>query len=185
MHVEAHRRRWVGAKRSRQMITFDVNDARARDVFLRQVLLDALAPLRPDSAPRWGGMRAQDMVEHLEWAFAVSTAHVTAECLIPETQRERMRGFLYDNRPTPRGFMNPLLAGGLPPLRHAGLSQAQAALAEAVADFLAQQAATPHAIRTHPVFGPISLEEWSRSHYKHGHHHLRQFGLLPETDPGA
>ena len=43
-----------------------------------------------------------------------------------------MRGFLYDNRPTPRGFMNPLLAGGLPPLRHSGLVQARTALAGAV-----------------------------------------------------
>ena len=30
----------------------------------------------------------------------------------------------------------------------------------------------------HPIFGPISLEEWGRTHYKHGVHHLLQFGLL-------
>ncbi len=130
-------------------------------------------------------MRAQDMIEHLEWAFGLSTGQASAECLIPETQRQRMRAFLYDNRPTPRGFMNPLLAGGLPPLRHPGLAQARTALTASVAQFLEQYAETPDALRTHPVFGPISLEEWSRSHYKHGYHHLLQFGLLRGRDPGA
>jgi hypothetical protein len=28
------------------------------------------------------------------------------------------------------------------------------------------------------VFGPIGVEEWSRTHYKHGHYHLLQFDLI-------
>jgi hypothetical protein len=30
----------------------------------------------------------------------------------------------------------------------------------------------------HPIFGPIGPDEWSRTHFKHGCHHLLQFGLI-------
>jgi hypothetical protein len=29
----------------------------------------------------------------------------------------------------------------------------------------------------HPVFGPMSIDEWSRSTWKHLDHHLKQFGV--------
>jgi oxepin-CoA hydrolase/3-oxo-5,6-dehydrosuberyl-CoA semialdehyde dehydrogenase len=159
-------------------IPFDVDDPRLRDAFLRDLLLDALAGLRDDAPPRWGRMTAQQMVEHVEWTFDVSSGRATVECTVPEAKRERMKAWLRDNRPSPPDFMNPALAGGLPPLRHAGLAEARAALRAAVDRFLDQARRHPGAIHIHPVFGPISVEEWSRTHFKHGHHHLVQFGLI-------
>jgi hypothetical protein len=38
---------------------------------------------------------------------------------------------------------------------------------------------------TEPVFGPIGYEEWHRTHYKHMHHHLLQFGLIELCLGGA
>ena len=68
------------------------------------------------------------MVEHLVWAFELSTGQAQAACQFPEAQREQLKAFLYHNRPTPREFQNPVLAAGLPPLRHASLPEAKAAL---------------------------------------------------------
>jgi oxepin-CoA hydrolase/3-oxo-5,6-dehydrosuberyl-CoA semialdehyde dehydrogenase len=159
-------------------IPFDVNDSHLRDTFLRHSLLDALATLQANSQPCWGKMTAQQMVEHLAWAFALSTGQADTDCPIPETQRERLKAFLYDNRPTPHEFMNPVLAAGLPPLRHPGLAEARAALAAAVTRFLEQASAAPGTMHTHPVFGRVGMEEWARSHFKHAYHHLLQFGLI-------
>lgn len=89
-----------------------------------------------------------------------------------------MKRFLYSNKPSPHEFMNPALIAGLPPLRYAGLAEARAALVGEIERFLWYSTAVPAALHTHPVFGPIGIEEWSRTHYKHGHHHLLQFGLL-------
>ena len=160
------------------IIAFDVNDAELRDSFFRHLLFNALAALQHDSQPRWGKMTAQQMVEHLAWAFELSTGHARVECPIPEAQRERLKAFLYDNRPTPHGFMNPVLAAGLPPLRHVGLAEARAALRVEVDRFVQQCRATPGAMHAHPVFGPIGVEGWARTHFKHAHHHLLQFGLV-------
>lgn len=165
-------------------IPFDVGDAGVRDAFLRRHMWDALAGLREDSPPRWGRMSARQMVEHLSWAFEVSTGRWAVECTIPEARRERYKAFLHDDTPMMREFRNPALAAGLPPLRRAGLGEAKAALREDVERFLDRCRDAPEAIHTHPVFGPLGMEEWSRSHYKHVQHHLLQFGL-PATGLGA
>lgn len=161
-------------------IRFDVNDPELRGTLFRRLLFDALAPLHEDSQPGWGRMTPQQMVEHLTWAFELSTGQAHVECPLPEAQRERLKAFLHDNRPTPREFMNPVLASGLPPLRHAGLAGAKAALRVEVDRFLQQANATPGVMHTHPVLGPIAMEEWARSHFKHAYHHLLQFGLVGE-----
>jgi len=166
-------------------IHFDVNDPQLRDTFLRHFLTEALAPLSADQPPRWGRMTAQQMVEHLLWTFEVSTGRAKVECPIPEARRERMKAFLYHNTPTPPDFMNPALVEGLPPLRHAGLAEARAALRVEVDRFLEQRTTAPGALHTHPIFGPIGVEEWSRTHTKHGYHHLRQFGLVDDEPPGG
>jgi hypothetical protein len=88
-----------------------------------------------------------------------------------------MRQFLYSNRPTPREFMNPALVDGLPPLRHGTLQQAKAALKHALDRFL-DGSRSDEKLHVHPIFGPIGPEEWHRTHYKHTHHHLLQFGLI-------
>jgi oxepin-CoA hydrolase/3-oxo-5,6-dehydrosuberyl-CoA semialdehyde dehydrogenase len=163
---------------------FDVNDAALRDWFLRTRLPSALARLSPDQPPRWGRMTAQQMVEHLAWAFEVSTGRVEVDCGLPPSDRDAMKQFLYRNGPTPQNFMNPVLAAGLPPLRHATLDDARAALDAEVKRFFEERAADREP-RTHPVFGAIGYEEWSRSHYKHSYHHLLQFGLISPMDAFA
>jgi oxepin-CoA hydrolase / 3-oxo-5,6-dehydrosuberyl-CoA semialdehyde dehydrogenase len=160
------------------VLRFDVNDAAGREAFLRGTLHTALEALGPDEPARWGAMTAQEMVEHLQWTFEASVGVVVLECPTPEADRERMKRFLYSSRPSPREFKNPALAAGLPLLRHAGIAEARAALPAAVDEFLERLRTRTDERPMHPIFGPISLEEWSRTHYKHGVHHLLQFGLL-------
>jgi oxepin-CoA hydrolase/3-oxo-5,6-dehydrosuberyl-CoA semialdehyde dehydrogenase len=159
-------------------VRFDVNDPGLREAFLRTLLRDAIASLQPQDPPRWGRMTAQQMLEHLAWSFELSTGRAQVDCPIPEEKRERMKAFLYHNRPTPPDFMNPALEEGLPALQYAGLPEAAAALGREVDRFLEQAGSQAGAVHTHPVFGPLGVEEWSRSHFKHGCHHLLQFGLV-------
>jgi len=164
-------------------IAFDVNDAGLRAALLRR-LPEALAGLREDAQPAWGAMTAQQMVEHLAWVFEVSIGEASVECSVPEARRERWKAFLSDATPMLREFRNPALVAGLPPLRHAGLAEAKAALSRVVDRFLDQCRTAPKAAHVHPTFGPLVAEEWSRSHFKHVYHHLQQFGLL-EGDGGV
>ena len=163
-------------------IRFDVNDASLRDTFLKTFFFGALDGLTEKARPRWGRMSAQEMVEHLLWAFEGSTGRIEIACPYPPEQLPRMKAFLHHNRPTPQDFMNPALQEGLPALRYPDLRAARAALLIEVDRFLEHARTQPDAIHVHPVFGPIGVEDWSRSHFKHGCHHLLQFGLA-ELEP--
>ena len=47
---------------------FDVNDPELREFFLRHEVAQAVDKLADAATPRWGRMRAQEMIEHLLWA---------------------------------------------------------------------------------------------------------------------
>jgi len=159
-------------------VAFDVNDERLRKEFLRELLPTALQALHERTRAAWGKMSPQEMVEHLTWAFEVSTGHRQAKCPLPEENRERMKPFLYGNQPSPHEFMNPALAAGLPPLEHPRLSSAIDALNAARNRFLEPPGAEAEDLRMHPIFGPLGRDDWSRVHFKHSFHHLQQFGLI-------
>jgi oxepin-CoA hydrolase / 3-oxo-5,6-dehydrosuberyl-CoA semialdehyde dehydrogenase len=156
---------------------FDVNDADRREGFLRHEVVSALAGLSDDAVPRWGRMTAQQMVEHLIWAFELSTGQAECACFVPLGDLPRVKTFLYHNRPTAPEFRNPALVSGLPPLRFASLAEARAALGRELGSFL-EETSRGDRQHTHPIFGPIGHEEWHRVHYKHTQHHLLQFGLI-------
>ena len=156
----------------------DVNDRESREGFLRQGAFDALAALRADTPAEWGRMTAQQMVEHLAWSFELSTGRAHVVCPLPEAKRERYKAFLLDNQPMPHEVVNPALVGGLPPLGQAALADAVDALRREVGHWFERAVAEPDARHTHPVFGPLDAEQWSRSHFKHVRHHLLQFRLI-------
>jgi oxepin-CoA hydrolase/3-oxo-5,6-dehydrosuberyl-CoA semialdehyde dehydrogenase len=156
---------------------FDVDDAGLRDRFLRNDLTNALADLDAASTPLWGSMSPQEMLEHLLWALEVSTGRATVECSLTDAEIARALRFLYSDMPSPREFMNPALADGLPPLRYEDLDEARAALVQELTTFL-DMPVSEDRLLTHPVFGPLDHEQWHRAHYKHAHHHLLQFGLI-------
>jgi oxepin-CoA hydrolase/3-oxo-5,6-dehydrosuberyl-CoA semialdehyde dehydrogenase len=159
-------------------VPLDVNNHELRLRFLQDLVPENLASLRDWTEPNWGQMTAQQMVEHLLWAFEISNGRAHVDCSVPESKRERMKAILYDDRCMPRNFKNPTLVAGLPPLRYPGIQEAKAALAAEVEHFLLAFATESEGLRTHPVFGAIGVDEWSRVHFKHCYHHLLQFGLL-------
>lgn len=159
-------------------VRFDVNDPGGRDAMLVDTLPSALSRLRADTAALWGAMSAQEMVEHLLWGFEASTGVIESLCPTSEERRAQVRPFLYSNRSMPHGFESPLLKDGLPVLRFATLAEASAATVAAAQAFLNQSDAAHAVPRTHPLFGPLDWDMWSRNHFKHCVHHLLQFGLI-------
>ncbi|MEO8362382.1 MAG: hypothetical protein ABI672_20310 [Vicinamibacteria bacterium] len=159
-------------------VRFDVNDVAGRNALLREVMPRALEALHPDQTPNWGGMGPQQMVEHLLWAFDVSNGLIETPCPTPEERRVQVRPFLSNNRAMPISFENPLLKDGLPSLRFETWSEATAALTDAARTFLRVAESDPSMERTHPLFGPLNAEGWSRLHFKHVVHHFLQFGLI-------
>jgi oxepin-CoA hydrolase/3-oxo-5,6-dehydrosuberyl-CoA semialdehyde dehydrogenase len=160
------------------VVPFTVNDTEVRRRFLEEMFPSALGELESGTPPLWGGMTPQQMVEHLLWSVRCSTGAMELPCLTPASLLERVKRFLHDDRPTSRGFMNPLLKEGLPPLEYPDLAGAVAALQGELRVFMRGRLEGMEVARVHPIFGPLSGEEWERSHFKHCYHHAQQFGLI-------
>jgi hypothetical protein len=146
------------------------------------VQLTALAKnldqITPDTAPLWGEMTAQHMVEHLTSALRLSNGDITIEQFSEEKKIPALRAFLMSDRPMPRNFKSPANGDGLPLLKHPDLEKAIASLFKALARFHQYHETNPGAKPVNPVFGPLSYEEWIHFHLKHFQHHLTQFGLI-------
>ena len=154
-----------------------VNNAEVRRSFLHRTLPQAIDQLKDDAVPTWGRMTPQHMVEHLMWAFELSRGCGQVDCPIPESRRQRMKAFLFDNLSSPRAFRNPALSEEFVPLRFSSLEAAIAALKAELQRYASYVRAHPGVVHVHPVFGPLTVEEWERSHYNHCIHHLLQFDL--------
>jgi oxepin-CoA hydrolase / 3-oxo-5,6-dehydrosuberyl-CoA semialdehyde dehydrogenase len=163
-------------------IPFNVNDNNLRKIFLDQLLLDSIQGIDENREPLWGKMTPHNMIEHLLWAFECSTGILEVPCRTPVNVLERAKRFLYDDRPTPRGFKNPLLGEDPLPVRFTLISQAKNIFQQEVAHCIRYYNERPGAIHVHPVFGPLGAEEWQRSHFKHCYHHLLQFGIIHSND---
>lgn len=159
-------------------IPFDVNDKKLRETFFNQNIIDCMASLAGDAHPLWGKMTSQNMIEHLVWAFECSTGRLELPCRTPENLIERVKRILYDQRPMPHDFRNPLLGENPPPYQFSTLTDAKAALCTEITCFVDHFLKQPNAIHVHPIFGLLGAEEWHRAQFKHCYHHLQQFGLI-------
>lgn len=141
----------------------------------RRRLGHRLRALRPDAAGRWGRMSAHQMVCHLGDALRVPLGEKVARPVpqglpIPVMKFVALRVPL----PWPRGFpAPPELRQGVGGTRP---SDFQRDVEDVIGLFDRFAAADRLAVSTHPIFGPLSVQEWGRWAYLHTHHHLRQFG---------
>ena len=159
-------------------IPFDVNDASERDHFFGTILPETTDKLGETAKPVWGEMSAQHMLEHLLWAFDISNGRIVAPCKTPPQLILRVKAFLHTNDPTPRGYRNPLLGETPPPLRFRSYADAQSSFRLGLEEFILGGGLLAGNERIHPLFGPLTDDEWHRSHYKHCVHHLLQFDLI-------
>jgi oxepin-CoA hydrolase/3-oxo-5,6-dehydrosuberyl-CoA semialdehyde dehydrogenase len=162
-------------------IPFDVTDSDLRTKMITDILPQAIASLKEKTEAIWGEMSAQHMVEHLVFAFRMSTDKLEVKCHTPEEKRDRGQAFLNLNTAMPKRFTNPVTGEKLPDLQYENLDRAKEALAKEVQYYLSYYDKNPEAIHTNPVFGELNAEQWQKFHFKHCFHHLSQFGLIEEA----
>lgn len=136
--------------------------------------------LSPDQKPVWGKMNAQQVVEHLSDFFRLSTGEIEFPLSVPEEHLPKFREFLFsekmfrENTKAPSNVMPEEPAE----IRNSDFESAISELKNAVLSFEHYFIDNPEATTLHPAFGPLDKHGWLTLHYKHTHHHLRQFGLL-------
>lgn len=135
-----------------------------------------LSAIGPESQRRWGKMAAPEMICHLSDAFRVIVGEKQAEPVSNWFSRSAFKwaAFWFPTR-WPHGVSTvpecDAKLGGTPP---AALENDVRQLRELLERFTTRPRA--YELPPHPIFGPLSEEEWMRWGYLHMDHHLRQFG---------
>lgn len=139
-----------------------------------------LDQLQPEQKPLWGMMTPQHMVEHLIVTFRISTGKITTKVYMPAEKVEKYKQYgLLSDQPFTVNFKNPILPKDtLPPTETESLEVAKDVLLKEVTHFHKYYCEHPENTWPHPVFGNLNYEEWKQFHYKHIHHHFRQFALI-------
>lgn len=138
-----------------------------------------LNKLTPQTAPKWGKMTAQHMVEHLADSLKYSNGTIVlAKPNVPERTFDTMRRFLLSDKPFPHGFISPMVGEDLPPLRFEKFSDAVDELLTQRLIFNDYYWKHPDAVFFNPLFGNLNRKEWLQFHSKHFFHHFSQFGLF-------
>lgn len=155
-----------------------------KENFLRTKLVTYLQRLDPATAPRWGKMSVQQMIEHYA-GDAVRNASGRLkidQIMTPPGNLERMREFMMSNKPFKENTKNPLMDEEPAPLRYKTIQATIGALQQELIYFFEAFQKDPVLITRNPFFGDLNFEQNLQLLYKHALHHLRQFGVEPPVN---
>lgn len=161
---------------------YDVNDSNLRSTFFQEILPKSIEALDKNMEPNWGKMSARHMIEHLIYAFQMSTDKLEVECKTPAQKRTKLQAFLHTNRPMPKGFISPVIGNELPELEYQSFNKAKEKLKKEIQYYLAYYEKNPDTEQTNPMFGKLGAEQWQKFHFKHCFHHLSQFSLVTQKN---
>lgn len=144
------------------------------DTETRSAMVQRLARLTADHAALWGQMNAHQAVCHLCDSFRLPLGRKAASDASGFVQRTLIKWIALrapmawpkgvDTRPEMKQGV-----GGTPP---GDFVRDRGELVTLIEEF----AALREIPVAHPIFGPMTREEWMRWGYLHIDHHLRQFG---------
>jgi hypothetical protein len=152
-----------------------------KENFLRTRLITYLQRLDPATAPQWGKMSVQQMIEHYAGdAVRNASGRLKMDTIItPPDQLERMREFMMSEKPFKENTKNPLMGEEPAPLRYKTVQAAIGALQQELICFFEAYEKQPDMMIRNPFFGDLNFEQNVQLLYKHALHHLRQFGVEP------
>jgi hypothetical protein len=145
--------------------------------FLQSDYLAQLATIAPDTAPKWGKMNPQQMIEHMSDYVRIASGRTPVQLVTEEAIVPRMQVFLESEKPFKENTPNSLMADTPPPVRHANHAEALTELRGELEHFEHTFKANPGMKVMNPFFGELNYDQQVQLLHKHGTHHLRQFGI--------
>lgn len=143
-------------------------------------ILELLKKLNPETAPQFGIMTPQHMVEHLILLVKLSNGGIKGQLMrSEETAVKWKQGLIYTDMEFPMGVRIPGEEESvLTELRYENLEKALDKLEEEIKKFEDFFQNNSHESTMHPALGTLNHEEWTIFHNKHFTHHFKQFGLV-------
>jgi oxepin-CoA hydrolase/3-oxo-5,6-dehydrosuberyl-CoA semialdehyde dehydrogenase len=149
------------------------------DITNRKHLNQLLDQLTDTTAPRWGVMQPQHMIEHLIKTLQHSNGKKEiGQKSTEEEAKQAKAAFIYTDVEMPLGLKSSLAGETPDPLQFPDLDTAKQQLNKELDDFENWYQEHPTAVFVQPRLGKLNHQEWIVLHNKHFTHHFKQFGLL-------
>ena len=146
----------------------------------RKGLHSLLSNLTENTQPKWGSLKAQNMIEHLAKTLQYSNGKKEiAQRGSDEEALKARQAFIYTDVEMSMGLRSPLLpAAGPVPFEFSDLEEAKMNLNKELDDFETYHKSHPNVLFIQPRLGRLNHKEWIVFHNKHFIHHFKQFGLI-------
>ena len=138
-------------------------------------ILDRLDEATPN---KWGKMNVRQMIEHMAEYVRIANGRLPMETITPEEKLPRMQGFLESEKQFPENTPNVLMPDTPAPVKHATKRDAVNELQQEIDHFFAVHEQETVRATANPFFGKLDFNQQVQLLYKHGTHHLRQFGAM-------
>ena len=150
------------------------NTMEVKDLFepsVKEEIITRINKLTPGTQRKWGKMDVAQMLAHLQQPLKVAYGeHNCKGNFLIRTLSVFFKSNLYNDKP---------FARNLPTDKTFKIADTRdfknerERLVEMVNVFVPEKLTQ----KPHPVFGPLTQEQWSRSQWKHLDHHLQQIGV--------
>ena len=152
--------------------------------FLRNRFVPLLQQLPSDTKAAWGKMTVQQMIEHFADSVRIASGKVMhSDVLTPPENLDRMRAFLESEKPFRENTPNALMPEIPAPVRNPSKADAVKELKTEIDFFFSVFEKNNLQVTRNPFFGDLSYEQNVQLLYKHAVHHLKQYGVTPDSLP--
>ncbi len=135
-----------------------------KEAFLSQDFLKKIKSIHPSTKGSWGVMNVHDMIEHMSDSFRMASGKdLYTKILSDKPMRENTKNSLMGETPADH--------------KHEHIEDAYQELETEIHDFFQAFSHDKTLVVRNPFFGDLNYELWIALLYKHGKHHLRQFGI--------
>lgn len=140
------------------------------DAECRKDVLRRLSGLSPDDKPKWGKMRAPQMVAHVSMQMKCAVGIISEKPLYTVWRFWPLKKLVIYVAPWPHGL--PTAKSWKDPERGSWKTEMEQ-LQKLISEFPEKDKTQSWGI--HPILGRLDKKDWGRLSYRHIHYHLRQF----------
>lgn len=141
------------------------------DTNVKTALISRLHALGPQSQPLWGKMNVAQMLAHCQAPLGVALGtHQLKAGFLLRLIGPLLKSILYNNKPFKQGTPT---APSFVVADSRDFEKEKRKLLDMINRF--SEASIVN--QSHPIFGKLTAEQWSKGTWKHLDHHLQQFGV--------
>jgi DinB superfamily len=153
--------------------------AREQLKYLQYTFIQKLRELDANTAPKFGKMNPQQMVEHMTYAIHLAKGDIKVTAINTDENLEKAYRWMMSDAPFKDNTTNQLLPEEPIACAEPSMGDAIDSLEDALEAFVASykgEGVEAGRRVLHPMFGELSYYEQVHLLHKHAQHHARQFG---------